>query len=97
MPFTANAYAKHPFKRQLHTTYAVAVGCGQHGRSPTAWVWEGGSAFLPIGVPVKYKYKTKKARDTLERQPHLTTKVICFAYRLVSEVVRFQKCEYKII
>ena len=51
MPFTAEAYAKHPFKRQLHTTYMVAVCWGQHGCPPTANVWGGGSAFLPIGVP----------------------------------------------
>ena len=43
---------KHSFKRQLHTTHVVAVGWGQHGRPPTACVWGGGSAFLPIGVSV---------------------------------------------
>ena len=53
-PFTAEADL-HPFKRQLHTTHVVAVGWGQHGRPPTACVWGGGSAFLPIGVSVNLK------------------------------------------
>ena len=50
---------KHSFKRQLHTTHVVAVGWGQHGRPPTACVWGGGSAFLPIGLSVNLKWHTQ--------------------------------------
>ena len=52
MILTAEVVEKHPFYRQLHTTHVVAVGWEQHGCSPTVAVWGGGSAFLPIGVPV---------------------------------------------
>ena len=60
---------KHSFKRQLHTTHVVVVGWGQHGRPPTACVWGGGSAFLPIGVSVNLKWNTRKTSDTLKHQP----------------------------
>ena len=34
-PFTAEASAKHSFKRQLHVTHVGAVGWELHGTSPT--------------------------------------------------------------
>ena len=34
-PFTAEASAKHSFKRQLHATHVGAVGWELHGTSPT--------------------------------------------------------------
>ena len=36
LPFTAEAGAKHPYKRQLHTTLVGAGGWEPHGSSPTA-------------------------------------------------------------
>ena len=36
LPFTADAGAKHLFKRQLHTTHVGAGGLEPHGSSPTA-------------------------------------------------------------
>ena len=36
LSFTAEAGAKHPFKRQLHTTHVGAGGWEPHDSSPTA-------------------------------------------------------------
>ena len=36
LPFAAKAGAKHPFKRQHHTTHVGAGGWEPHGSSPTA-------------------------------------------------------------
>ena len=36
LPFTTEASARHPFKRQLYTTYVEAGGWEPHGSSPTA-------------------------------------------------------------
>ena len=53
---TVEADAKHPFKRQLHSTHVVAVGWGQHGWWSHVWlywkgvtdsVWEFASLFFP--------------------------------------------------
>ena len=60
IPFPAETDEKHPFKHQLHTIHVVAVGWGQHGCSPMACVWGGGSAFLPIGEPVNSRQQLNK-------------------------------------
>ena len=55
LPLTAEAGAKHPFKRQLHTTHVGADGWEPQGSSPTACAGKVDRPKLLTGVSVNYK------------------------------------------
>ena len=64
-PFTAEASAKHSWKRQLHTTHVGAVGWEPHGTCSHDSRGEGGSGVTLISVPVVASGKRKTEENLI--------------------------------